>query len=118
MIAEDIRLTEYLYEQCEQNEELEACTQSLSITTFRFIPKDLNLSGEKQNEYLNKLNTELLTRLQEGGEAYVSNAVLDKRYLLRACVVNFRTSDADMDKLIEIVIRLGREVDAEMRKNL
>lgn len=118
MIAEDIRLSKYLYEKCKQRDELEAVTQSLSITTFRYIPKDLNLSAEKQSVYFNELNKELLTRLQEGGEAFVSNAVLDNRYLLRACVVNFRTSEADMDKLIEIVVRLGREVDSEMRKNL
>jgi glutamate/tyrosine decarboxylase-like PLP-dependent enzyme len=118
MIAEDIRLSKYLYDQCNRHNELEACTQSLSITTFRFIPKDLELSVEKRNKYLDELNTELLTRLQEGGEAYVSNAVLDGRYLFRACVVNFRTSEADMDKLIEIVVRLGREVDSEMRQKL
>lgn len=118
MIAEDIRLTKYLYEQCNIHEELEAHTNCLSITTFRYIPKELELSGDKRNEYLNELNTKILTRIQEGGEAYLSNAVLDEKYLFRTCVVNFRTSEADMDKLIEIVVRLGREIDSEMRKKL
>ena len=42
--------------------------------------------------YLNDLNRELLTRLQQGGEAYLSNAVIGGKYALRACIVNFRTT--------------------------
>jgi len=36
-------------------------------------------------------------------------------YLLRACIVNFRTRLADIEALPPIVARLGRAVDAEMR---
>ena len=45
-------------------------------------------------EYLNTLNRQVLDRLQRGGEAFVSNAVVDNRYLLRACIVNFHTTEA------------------------
>ena len=34
-------------------------------------------------DYLNDLNRELLTRLQRGGEAYLSNAVIGGKYALR-----------------------------------
>jgi hypothetical protein len=36
-------------------------------------------------------------------------------YLLRACIVNFHTDREDIDALIQIVLRLGREVDAGIR---
>jgi hypothetical protein len=36
-------------------------------------------------------------------------------YVLRACIVNFRTAEADVDALPEIVVRLGRETDASLR---
>jgi glutamate/tyrosine decarboxylase-like PLP-dependent enzyme len=65
--------------------------------------------------YLNELNQELLNRLQAGGEAYISNAVIHEQFLLRACVVNFRTGRRDMEALVEIVVRYGRELDAKMR---
>jgi hypothetical protein len=58
---------------------------------------------------------ELLDRLQRGGEAFVSNAVVSGRYLLRASIVNFHTSRADVEALPEIVARIGRAVDAELR---
>ena len=64
---------------------------------------------------MNQLNTELLTRLQNGGEAYLSNAVIDQKFALRACIVNFRTSLADIEAFPEIVIRLGREIDSPRR---
>jgi hypothetical protein len=64
---------------------------------------------------LDALNREILSRLQAGGEAFVSTAVIDGRFLLRACIVNFRTSQEDVEALPEIVVRLGRSVDAELR---
>jgi hypothetical protein len=53
--------------------------------------------------------------LQRGGEAYISNAVVDGRYVLRACIVNFHTAQADVEAVPDIVARVGREVDAELR---
>jgi len=65
--------------------------------------------------YLNKLNETLLTHLIKGGEAFVSNAVIDGKYALRACIVNFNTTLDDVEALPEIVARLGRELDTAMR---
>jgi len=57
----------------------------------------------------------LLLVLQKGGELFLSNAVVDGKYLLRACVVNFRTSTDDIDALPEIIVREGRGIDASLR---
>jgi len=115
MLSDDIRLAKELYELVAKQPELQAFTHSLSITTFRYIPSDLKSGSEKIEEYLNQLNTELLTRLQNNGEAYISNAVIDGKFALRACIVNFRTSLADIEALPEIVLRIGRKVDTELR---
>jgi aromatic-L-amino-acid/L-tryptophan decarboxylase len=115
MLADDIQLAKTLHELVAQELELEAFTYSLSITTFRYVPSDLKITSDSVEEYLNQLNTELLTRLQNSGEAYLSNAVIDGKFTLRACIVNFRTSLADIEALPEIVLRIGREVDAELR---
>jgi len=65
--------------------------------------------------YLDDLNRAIVERLQSGGEAFVSNAVVDGKQALRACVVNFRTTRADVEALPEIVARIGRAVDRERR---
>ncbi len=115
MLADDCRLSRELYRLIGEHPELEAITQGLSITTFRYVPRDLRGRSAEEQEYLNKLNTEILTRLQAGGEAFVSNAVVRGSFVLRACIVNFRTTLADVEALPGIVARLGRQADRELR---
>jgi aromatic-L-amino-acid/L-tryptophan decarboxylase len=117
MISDDICLARALFEQISQYAELDALTQSLSITTFRFVPTDLNSGDEKAAKYLDELNLELLTRLQSSGEAYLSNAVVHGKFALRACIVNFRTSLADVEALLPLVVRIGKALDLEMRSH-
>ena len=69
----------------------------------------------RSKRHLDALNRELLDRLQRGGEAFVSNAVVGGRYLLRACIVNFHTARSDVEALPDIVARAGRVVDADLR---
>ena len=111
MIADDMRLSRAMYESVAKHAELEAMTQGLSIATFRYVPAGV----DRNSEYLNELNQELLTRLQQGGEAYLSNAVIGGKYALRACIVNFRTTLEDVEAVAELVVRIGRTVDGEMR---
>jgi aromatic-L-amino-acid decarboxylase len=114
MIRDDIALARALADRVAAHEELEAGTCNLSITTFRFAPNEL-AGGPDREERLNDLNRELLDRLQAGGETFLSNAVVDGRFLLRACVVNFRTSLEDIEELPAIVVRVGRKVLSEQR---
>jgi glutamate/tyrosine decarboxylase-like PLP-dependent enzyme len=118
MIAADIRLSRAMAEAITRHPDLELVTQELSIATFRYVPPDLRPRiGEAGVEArLDALNRELLDRLQRGGEAFVSNAVVFGRYVLRACIVNFHTARADVEALPEIVARIGRAVDANGRR--
>jgi glutamate/tyrosine decarboxylase-like PLP-dependent enzyme len=110
MIAGDIALSRAMHAAVAREPELEPMTQSLSIATFRYVPADLRATvGQAATEkYLNELNASLLDALQRGGDAFVSNAVIRGRYVLRACIVNFHTSQADVDALPGIVVRAGR----------
>jgi len=117
LIADDIALSRRMYEKVEAHPELEALTHGLSITTFRYVPRDLSpsLSPDERTKYLNELNTTLLTRLQEGGAIYLSNAVINGVFALRACIVNFRTSVADVDAVPDIVVKAGRMLSQSSR---
>jgi glutamate/tyrosine decarboxylase-like PLP-dependent enzyme len=116
-IADDIRLSQAMAAAVDRHPELQLTTQDLSIATFRYVPPDLRAGiGEPLVEaHLDALNRTLLDRLQRGGELFVSNAVVGGRYVLRACIVNFRTSRADVEAVPEVVARAGRAVDAELR---
>jgi glutamate/tyrosine decarboxylase-like PLP-dependent enzyme len=120
MIADDIRLSQAMAEAVDRHPELELMTQGLSIATFRYVPADLRttLPEAQVERHLDALNRELLDRLQRGGEVFVSNAVIGGRYALRACIVNFHTARADVEALPEIVVRVGRQVDTELRSTI
>ncbi len=117
MIRDDIHLARALYDLLADYPEIEPLTQNLSITTFRYVPRDLldHSETESVRSYLDKLNQSLLARIESSGEVYLSNAVIQERFALRICVVNFRTSLSDIEALPEIVMRLGRSVDGELR---
>lgn len=106
-IGEDIDLARYLYDQVEKHPELDAGTCHLSITTFRYGPDAL--VGALADEQIDEINLRTLARVNASGEAFVSNAVLEGRQYLRACIVNFRTRREHIDHLIDLVVRAGRE---------
>lgn len=117
MIADDIHLSRAMAEAVRRHPELQLFTQALSITTFRFVPEDQRerVGDDEVERHLDALNRELLDRLQRGGETFVSNALVGGRYVLRACIVNFHTTLADVEAVPDIVARIGRTVDADLR---
>ena len=118
MIADDMLLAGHLHDLVSRHPEFEAATQSLSITTFRYVPIDLRASigTEATERHLDRLNRALLAAIERGGEAFVSSAVVGGRFVLRACVVNFHTSLSDIEALVPLVSRLGKEIDAALRE--
>jgi glutamate/tyrosine decarboxylase-like PLP-dependent enzyme len=108
MIRDDIALARAMYQAAEAHPEIEAFTLGLSIATFRYVPADLTLTGTEREQYLNELNSALVSRLQADGDLFVSNAVVNGSYVLRACIVNFRTGQADVEAVPELVVRAGR----------
>ena len=59
---------------------------------------------------MNALNANLLTTIQEDGRTYMSNAVVNGKYALRACIVNFRTTRLDVEAIPGIVVEIGRRL--------
>jgi glutamate/tyrosine decarboxylase-like PLP-dependent enzyme len=115
MIADDIALARALYDGAASHPELEAWTHTLSITTFRYIPRDLDTGRHGAEGYLDDLNRAIMETLQRDGLVFVTNAVIRGRFLLRACIVNFRTTGADIAAVPDTVATTGRRLDAELR---
>jgi aromatic-L-amino-acid/L-tryptophan decarboxylase len=115
MIADDCRLAAELHRAAEAHPDLEALTLGLSITTFRYVPRDLQAAEPDTESYLNRLNETLVARLKTGGRLFVTNALVGGRYALRACIVNFRTTSDDVRAIPELVAEAGRTLDAELR---
>jgi aromatic-L-amino-acid/L-tryptophan decarboxylase len=76
----------------------------LSAVCFRYRG-----TNQASDETLNRWNPAILKRLVERGRVYLSNASLVSRFCLRACVVNHRTTDADIDSVVSEVLAAAKE---------
>jgi aromatic-L-amino-acid/L-tryptophan decarboxylase len=103
MIAHDMEMARQFAARIDAEPLLERLAAGLSIVVFRYVPE----SGMTDEE-LNRINAALLDRIQTSGELFLSNAVLDGKFCLRACFVNFRTRPADLDAMVASIVRLGR----------
>ena len=121
-IADDIAMANYLADCVRQDSEFELLAPvQLSICCFRYVPAGLrakleSATGEDQRKQIeaeiNRLNEQIMYRVQRGGEAYLSNAMLRGQFALRACIINFRTTRRDIDLTLENVRAVARQLDA------
>jgi glutamate/tyrosine decarboxylase-like PLP-dependent enzyme len=114
-ISHDAELARYLAARVEERDDFELMAPvTLSICCFRYVPPDLQ-DHVVREEYLSMLNERILIELQLDGRVYCSNAVLDGRFVLRSCIVNYRTEAEDLDALLEVAAELGERFDREIR---
>jgi len=57
---------------------------------------------------LDALNRRVVETVQSGGEAFITATEVRGRAALRACVLHYGTTEADIDALVEIVRSAGR----------
>ncbi len=81
----------------------------LSAVCFRHL-----LRTDASEDIRNRFNLALLKRIVARGKVYISNAELNGRFCLRACVVNHRTKEADIDAIISEVLEIAPKVASEL----
>jgi glutamate/tyrosine decarboxylase-like PLP-dependent enzyme len=116
-ISDDIALAEHAFRLFGAHPEFEAITCNLSICTFRYVPSVVRplLGSEETEALISRLNQKLLGEIENSGGAFLSNAVVDGKYLLRMCIVNFRTSLEDIEALPGLIADLGARTFESMR---
>ena len=98
-ISEDISLAAYLGEIVSTADDFELLAPvELSICCFRYVP-DRSMSPAE----LDRLNERIMESVQKGGRAYLSNATVNGKFALRACITNFRTTKSDIDETVAAV---------------
>jgi aromatic-L-amino-acid decarboxylase len=116
-ISEDNSLAEYLGRCVNEADDFELLAPvELSICCFRYLPVGSKaglasasvVERERIDRELDQLNIRVMLAVQRGGQAYLSNATLRGRFALRACITNFRTTQADIDKTLEIIREVAR----------
>jgi glutamate/tyrosine decarboxylase-like PLP-dependent enzyme len=116
MIAGHLALARHLAEQLGSAPDFEVMGEPvLSICCFRYVPPDLVDRSAAVDTYLDTLNQAIENALVADGRAMVSGTDLGGRRVLRACIVNHRATQADVDATLTLLRELGRAQDAALR---
>ncbi|MFL6427462.1 MAG: pyridoxal phosphate-dependent decarboxylase family protein [Acidobacteriaceae bacterium] len=104
-ISEDLRLAQVLANCVDADPRLERLAPvALSAVCFRYT----EAAGD-----LNKLNRTILDRVVRRGRVNLSNASLDGKFALRACIVNHRATEEDVRSIVAEVLAAAGEILAE-----
>ena len=105
-VSGDVSLAAYLGELVSAADDFELLAPvELSICCFRYVPPGMKTT----NAELDRLNERIMGRVQTGGRAYVSNATVNGRFALRACITNFRTTKFDIEETIKTIRDAARQ---------
>jgi aromatic-L-amino-acid/L-tryptophan decarboxylase len=78
----------------------------LSITCFRYRPEGLIEDAAR----LDELNRLVLAAVQDAGDVFLTGTELAGRFALRACIVNFRTKETDLQTLLGAIRAAGERL--------
>lgn len=103
-LAEKLRLTQYLYQKFLNEPNFECISvPELSVITFRYRPA----KGD-----LNEFNRLLLKRIVDSGRLYLSSTMLRGKFVIRVCILSFRTHQPEVDEAFEIIRELANALAA------
>jgi glutamate/tyrosine decarboxylase-like PLP-dependent enzyme len=95
-IDDNIAVARHLARLVDDSDDFERVAPApLSIVCFRWRRGD------------DAFNRALVVEMQRDGESYVSNAFINGRFALRACIVNFRTRPEDAERLLGSIRRVA-----------
>jgi glutamate/tyrosine decarboxylase-like PLP-dependent enzyme len=105
MMDRTCELAQYLASRIEQVDALELLAPvTLNIVPFRYSP------GKLDSAAVDQLNAELVVAIQESGLAAPSSTTVDGKVAIRAAIFNHRTTERELDKLLELAVDYGREL--------
>jgi glutamate/tyrosine decarboxylase-like PLP-dependent enzyme/Tfp pilus assembly protein PilF len=101
-IARTCALARYLEWRIAATPELELLAPvELNVVCFRYRSEDAQ-----------RINPRIVIELQESGVAAPSTTILEGRLAIRAAIVNHRTSEREIDRMVEKTVEFGRAMEA------
>jgi aromatic-L-amino-acid decarboxylase len=99
-IDDNIAAARHLAALVEQSSDFELLAPApMSIVCFRHRGGD------------DAFNKGLMLEVQRDGDSYLSNAIIDGRFALRACIVNYRTTMRDVEQLLATIRRVAARIN-------
>ena len=106
-IKNDLEHARRLAEAIKKQPELELLAPvELSSVCFRYRG-----TGGYSEKELDDLNVGVLQRVVGRGHVYLSNSSLRGKFCLRACIVNHRTTEADVDSVVPEILAAAKDLE-------
>jgi aromatic-L-amino-acid decarboxylase len=104
-ISHDIAMARSLRQRLREAPDFELVAAGpLSITCFR------HRSAADEPADIDRLNRNILDAVQNEGRVFLTGTELQGRFVLRTCIVNFRTREGDLDALLDAIRRASTRV--------
>ena len=109
LVEQNDDLAAFLAARCERDPDFQAvpAEPDLSVVCFRHVPTG---SEEWPAAVLDEYQARLQRALEVSGEAWVSVTTLRGRTFLRAGVVNYLSTERDVDRMLDALRRLSPDV--------
>jgi glutamate/tyrosine decarboxylase-like PLP-dependent enzyme len=124
LIDQNVFLAQYLDALVKESNDFEVVAPvGLSTVCFRYYPEELQQRYQKANdhekgrieEYLNMLNRAIIEGMRADGRAVLSGTILGKKFVLRACIMNYRTRKQDITMIMDVIRDVGSREDIKIR---
>lgn len=111
LIEQNIEQAAHLESLVQSNQELELLApRTMNVVCFRYHPQ-----VDCDAQTLDRINREIVLRLQESGQYVVSGTTIHGSYAIRVANVNHRSRMEDFDALAADVVSTGRAILNETR---
>jgi glutamate/tyrosine decarboxylase-like PLP-dependent enzyme len=109
LVERNIEIAGYLAARCAENDDLEAYPPepALSVVCFRHLPGGAVAAATLPDAVIDAHQDRLAADLEASGEGWLSTTTLRGRTYLRAGIVNYLTTERDIDRLLETLRRLA-----------
>jgi aromatic-L-amino-acid/L-tryptophan decarboxylase len=105
-IREHIKLAEYFEESITGNKNFELVVpRTLAVICFRFKPASINNESE-----LNKLNSQLIEKINSSGKLYISHTIIENKFTLRFVCAQTNTTLKHVQNALENIFVMSNEL--------
>jgi aromatic-L-amino-acid decarboxylase len=103
-LAEKIHLAQWMYRRLEEEPKFECLSPpDLSAFAFRYLPR----RGDREI-----FNRRLLKDLVASKKLYLSSTLLNGEFVIRICILGFRTHKSEVEKAFELIRDTARRLEA------
>ena len=108
-LDEKLKLTDWMYRKFLDEPGFECLgVPDLSVIAFQYRPKG---ADDSQTDVFTR---KLLEKINRSKELFLSSTLLDGKFVIRVCILSFRTHFPEVEQAFEVIVSNARELEKEL----